>query len=230
MTEVQTTAMPAASLWERELCGLRCVCRDAPQPGRSPGILFLHGAGTRGSMDALTHHVLLREASPRLSRFALVMPLLCGNTWFDVFEHLMRLAAHVVEAVSCDSDRLILMGNSMGGFGAWQLGMACPERFAAMVPLCGGGQDWTAARLRGTPVWAFHGALDKTVDPFYSRRMVDAVNTSGGQAKLTLYPDLAHDCWSRAFADDELFLWMENQRRVGEKAAHDRAHEGAAFG
>ena len=219
-----------AEMVERELCGLRCLIRRAPEPGRSPSILFLHGAGTRGRMDILSHHALLKGASPLLRDFGLVMPLLCGNTWLDVFEHLMRLAACAAEAVDGDPDRLVLMGNSMGGFGTWQLGVTCPECFAALVPMCGGGQDWNADRLSQTPVWAFHGALDDTVDPFYSRKMVESVNASGGQAKLTIYPDLAHNCWSRTFASDELFRWLEGQRRSAAKAQEARTHAGSAFG
>ena len=217
-------------LTEIELCGLRCLLRGAPQPGLSPGILFLHGAGSRNSMDTLAHHSLLTESSPLLSRFGLLMPLLEGNTWFDVFEHLIRLSACAAEAIGCDPDRLALLGVSMGGFGAWQLAMSSPDPFSALVPLCGGGQAWNAARLKNIPVWAFHGALDQTVSPLCSQMMTEAVNASGGSARLTLYPDCSHNCWSRAFADDELYAWMGAQRRRLLDGPAPQTHKGSAFG
>ena len=215
---------------EITLCGLRCLIRYAQDPGRSPGILFLHGAGSRNSMETLKNHSLLCEGSDKLRAFGLLMPLLEGDTWFDVFEHLIGLAECAAGAMQCDPDRMSLMGVSMGGFGAWQLGMSCPEHFAALVPLCGGGQDWNAARLKQVPVWAFHGALDTTVDPAYSGRMVQSLQRAGGDVRLTLYPDLAHNCWSRTFADDGLFGWLEAARRAGVQASADEAHRGSAFG
>lgn len=85
--------------------------------------------------------------------------------------------------------------------------------FAALVPVCGGGMYWNAARLKNIPIRAFHGALDTTVLPEESVHMVAAVNNSGGKAELTVYPDMAHNSWERAFADDEMWKWMLSQKR-----------------
>lgn len=85
--------------------------------------------------------------------------------------------------------------------------------FAALVPVCGGGMYWNAARLKDIPIRAFHGALDTTVLPEESVHMVAAVNNNGGKAELTVYPDMAHNSWERAFADDEMWKWMFSQKR-----------------
>ena len=78
----------------------------------------------------------------------------------------------------------------MGAYAAWQLAMTKPDMFAALVPVCGGGMYWNAARLKNIPIRAFHGALDTTVLPEESVHMVAAVNNSGGKAELTVYPDI----------------------------------------
>jgi pimeloyl-ACP methyl ester carboxylesterase len=56
-----------------------------------------------------------------------------------------------------------LTGLSMGGYGTWALAAAHPERFAAIAPVCGGGNPRDVARIRDLPFWVFHGAKDSTV-------------------------------------------------------------------
>lgn len=96
----------------------------------------------------------------------------------------------------------------MGGYGAWMLAMAKPEWFAALVPVCGGGMTWNASKLKNVPVWAFHGMLDDTVPVYESINMINAVNRSGGDAKLTLYPDVIHNSWEKAYTTPELYDWL----------------------
>ena len=130
-------------LIEREICGLTCLCHEAPEKGVSPGILFLHGAGSRNNMEQLRKNPFFTAVSQQIADFAIIAPLLTGNTWYDVFEHLIALGRCAAQEMNCDPDRLTLMGTSMGGFGSWQLAMSIPEPFCALVPLCGGGTDWS---------------------------------------------------------------------------------------
>jgi predicted peptidase len=96
----------------------------------------------------------------------------------------------------------------MGGYGTWQLAVSVPDAFAAMIPVCGGGMYWDAGRLKKIPIWAFHGALDKTVLPEESLKMVAAVNGKGGKAKLTIYPNNAHDAWTDTYSNPEVYAWL----------------------
>ena len=96
----------------------------------------------------------------------------------------------------------------MGGYGTWSLALAQPERFAAIVPICGGGKPYLARRLKGLPVWVFHGAQDKTVPPEESEKMVAAIERSGGSPRLTIYPDAGHDSWTRTYDNPELYEWL----------------------
>ncbi|MBQ3506514.1 MAG: hypothetical protein IJA89_07075, partial [Clostridia bacterium] len=95
-----------------------------------------------------------------------------------------------------------------GGYTTWQMAMTHPEWFAAIVPICGGGMYWNAARLKDMGVWAFHGADDKTVLPEESEKMVNRVNVCGGNAKLTVYEGVAHNAWTPAFQTKELWDWL----------------------
>ena len=181
-----------------------------------PVLLFLHGAGTRGTdITALEQNVLFTD-SEVVDRypFVTVAPLCHGNSWFDHFETLRRFVLAILEMPYTDSERVYVIGNSMGGYGTWALGMSMPECFAAIVPICGGGMYWNAEQLKHTPVWAFHGALDETVYPEESKKMVDAVNLFGGKAKLTIYPDCQHHSWEPAFKMPELYEWLLEQKNT----------------
>lgn len=112
-----------------------------------------------------------------------------------------------------DRRRIYLTGASMGGMGTWMWGVASPERFAALAPLCGIGVPWYAFRLKDTPVWAFHGDQDGVIRVEESIWMTEAVNRFGGNARLTVYEGVGHDCWLQAYHDPELYEWMLAQRK-----------------
>ena len=216
---------------EASFCGLRCLVRypDGFDPIRpSPALLFLHGAGTRGTDMALLRGNPFFEEIEKLDvfPFVVVAPLCHENTWFEVWERLMALAKHTAALPWVDGQRLYLMGASMGGYGSWQLAMSLPELFAAMVPICGGGMFWNAGRLVNVPVWAFHGALDPVIPAEESRRMVDAVNQAGGSARLTVYPQREHNAWSDTYSDPEVYRWLLQHRREN-TAVKDTGYHGS---
>jgi len=188
---------------------------------RPPLILFLHGAGERG--DDLS--MVKRHGVPKLAEedpsfpFAVVSPQ-CppGGLWHLYLKTLGALLDDIALRCAVDEDRIYLTGLSMGGYGTWHLAARYPDRFAAIAPVCGGGLESLGfpakvRALRGVPVWAFHGALDPIVPVEETQRLVDALRASGGDVRLTIYPDLGHDSWTRTYADPRLFEWMLAQRR-----------------
>ena len=179
-----------------------------------PLLLFLHGAGERGGDLALVRlHGPPREAERgRLLPFLLLAPQCpAGKVW-----EVPRLAAlldHAEARWPLDRDRVVVTGLSMGGFGTWALAQAWPERLAAIVPICGGGDPRLARRLLDLPTWAFHGARDPTVPLEQSVRMVRAIEKLGGEARFTVDQHAEHDCWTKAYGDDALWTWMAARRR-----------------
>jgi predicted peptidase len=182
---------------------------------RWPLILFLHGAGEAG--DDLE---LVKELGPpRLVEelagfpFVLVSPQCPPDTWWR--HHLETLGALLdeIEAhLRIDPARIYLTGASVGGYGTWMLAMRYPERFAAIVPVCGGGNPLHVHRLRDVPVWAFHGALDPIVPMNESEKMVSALRDAGGDVRYTVYPEVEHDAWTLAYAEPALYDWMLSHR------------------
>ena len=101
----------------------------------------------------------------------------------------------------------------MGGFGSWYAAAMPGSRFAAVAPVCGGGDpDW-ANRYVGMPVWAFHGGEDRLVPASRSREIIEAIRAAGGEPKYTEYPAVGHDSWTQTYADDVFYNWLFAQRR-----------------
>ncbi len=181
-----------------------------------PVIIFLHGAGTRGNDISKLMTNPYFEITDTLVDFPFVTvaPLCRTDTWFDCFEDLKRLVLEIVNQEYTNKKKIYLMGASMGGYAAWQLGMSMPEIFAAMVPICGGGMYWNAGRLVHVPVWAFHGAKDVTVFPEETVKMVEGVIQAGGNAKMTIYPENGHDAWSDTYRDYEVYKWLLSKEKI----------------
>ena len=198
-----------------------------------PVILFLHGAGTCSSdITVLKNNSFWRNSSAFLDLdFITVAPLCERETWCDHFETLVRFVKALLAAPFVDPERLSLTGNSMGGYGTWQLAISHPECFSAIAPLCGGGMYWDAGRLVNVPVWAFHGEKDSLVLPRESKIMVERVNNCGGNAKLTLYPEAGHDCWTPTYQSRALYEWLLSHKNQNAKALVNEYEAGsAAFG
>lgn len=188
-----------------------------------PIIIFLHGAGSRGDdINILSDNPYFKITDKHSDfPFISIAPQCFANTWFDIFEQLKRLICKIAGEDFADAERIYLMGASMGGYASWQAAMSMPDMFAAVVPICGGGMYWNAPRLINTPIWAFHGAKDPVVKVEESIKMVDAVNNSGGNARVTVYPDNLHDAWSDTYNNEEVFKWLLGNKNENVKTITD---------
>jgi len=181
---------------------------------RWPLILFLHGAGERGdNLEMVKVHgppkiVQTRKDFP----FIVVSPQCRPNEWWSPIE-LLALLDDVCAKYRVDQDRIYLTGLSMGGFGTWQLAIRNPERFAAIAPICGGGDPDDVDPIRNLPTWIFHGGKDPLVPVKRSDEMADALKKTGGRVRYTVYPDAGHDSWTDTYANQNLYDWFLKQRR-----------------
>ena len=129
---------------------------------------------------------------------------------------LIELIEKVEKEFPIDPDRIYVTGLSMGGYGTWDLIARFPDKFAAAIPICGGGDPQTAMRTKHIPQWAFHGALDEVVSPQNSRVMVKALQDAGARPGYTEYPDVQHDSWVYAYREPHLLPWLFDQH-LGKK-------------
>ena len=182
---------------------------------RWPLILFLHGSGERGHDPALLKTLGIPkvvETQPDFPFVSVSPQCQAGSFWNTVL--LRTTLGEVLKHYRIDPKRIYLTGVSMGGYAAWKLAIEEPVRFAALVPVCGGGEPQEACRIKHIPVWAFHGARDTVVPLSESQRMVDALEACGGQVRFTIYPDAGHDAWTAAYANPELYTWLRSHART----------------
>lgn len=188
--------------------------KDYESREKWPLIVFLHGAGERGSdISVVKKHgpPKLIEAGQELP--AIVLSPQCPDRGFWQPESLAKLIAEISGKYKVDPDRVVLTGLSMGGYGTFALAAAHPELFAAIAPICGGGDPKTAERLKGLPAWVFHGAKDNVVALENSEKMVDALKAIGADVQFTVYPDAEHDSWTETYANPKVLEWLLAQRR-----------------
>ena len=186
---------------------------DAEPDRRWPLLVFLHGAGERGDSLALVAvHGPEKERRAGLELpFVIVSPQVpAGGRWT-----VGRVAAAMDAAEAAyrvDPDRVYVTGLSMGGYGTWEAVERMPERIAAAVTICGGGNPIGIAAARDVPVWNVHGALDRVVPLAASEVMVQRLRAAGGTVRHTVYPDAGHDAWTRTYADPEVYEWLLSHR------------------
>lgn len=210
------------------------------QAGKTwPVILFLHGSGERGTdpwkvakhgppkllqpdapapADESAEARAQRQAAARAlaDNFIVVSPQCPLNVWWDD-DAVGALLDEIAARHKVDATRVYLTGLSMGGYGTWSYAMKNPGRFAAIVPICGGGEPGTVRRmarlkkaeLARLPVWVFHGAKDPTVPLDESQQMVDALKKAGvAEVRFTVYPEAKHDSWTETYQNPELYSWL----------------------
>lgn len=216
--------------------------KDFDESRQYPVILFLHGAGERGSDNEkqLTHgsrlftEPLNREAFP-----AIVLIPQCpeGDYWAQVevdrssypvslkfdyqkgptrpMELVMALLKEYLQSPFTDSDRVYVMGLSMGGMGTFEILYRMPDTFAAGVPICGGGDpESVGAYAANTPLRVYHGAVDQVVAARQSMEMVQALMDAGAHPGFTMYDRVNHNSWDYAFAEADLIPWLFSHRKA----------------
>ena len=199
-------------------------------------ILFLHGAGERGSDNQrqLLHPDVLNfvtaKQAARNPAFLVAPQCPAGQKWVNVNwwqkphhktpkepAESMRLTLELMDALEkefpIDADRVYVTGLSMGGYGTLDALVRRPGYWAAAVPLCGGADDARAKDFAQVPIWVFHGSKDGAVPVERSRSIVEALKKAGGSPKYTEYEGAGHGIWKRAYAEPELAEWLFGQRR-----------------
>jgi|AntRauTorckE6833_2_1112554.scaffolds.fasta_scaffold11351_2 predicted peptidase len=199
-----------------------------------PLVLFLHGSGERGDNNKaqLKHGAkdILKNAEQLDDPVFLIAPQCPNGRWWAepqedrkrladakgpnaLLDALLELVDQTASEQAVDPDRIYITGLSMGGFGTWSVLARKPEVFAAAIPICGAGDPETVGAFKDLPIRIFHGANDDVVPPAGSQLMFDALKQAGSDAKLTLYPGVGHNSWTRTYNDKEVIRWLLAQTR-----------------
>jgi len=184
-----------------------------------PLVLFLHGAGETGNDGQKQSYVGLGPVARMQAKtfpFFILLPQSQERSWQADGKDAQRALAMLAEVqknYKIDDKRLYLTGLSMGGFGTWSLAEKYPDRWAAIVPVCGGGDPDKAKDIKDIPCWIFHGDADTAVPVDRSRKMFQALQDAGGKPKYTEYAGIGHNSWEMAYNTPELYEWMLQQHK-----------------
>ncbi len=180
---------------------------------RYPLILFLHGAGERGTdLARVRNNLVVKHVRGNDLPFIVVSPQCPPGEWWSSVV-LDALLTQIGQTYCVDPDRIYITGLSMGGFGTWDMIVRYPDRFAAAIPVCGIGDRRDMGRISDLPVWVFHGDADDTVPIEPGIQAVEALRAAGGRVRFTIYPGVGHDSWTPTYTNPEIYSWLLKQKR-----------------
>ncbi|WP_206170827.1 prolyl oligopeptidase family serine peptidase [Phragmitibacter flavus] len=188
---------------------------EADEAKKWPLLVFLHGAGERGSdLELLKKHgpPKLLAAGKKLEAIVVCPQVPAGEAWNP--HGVKALVDKLVKEFRVDESRVYLTGISMGGFGTWETILEYPETFAAAAPGCGGAGIGILKfdRIKELPLWIFHGEADTVVPVAYTTSAQVRLKDSKG-LKVTIYPGVGHDSWTQTYDNPEFWAWIFAQKR-----------------
>lgn len=197
-----------------------------------PLVIFLHGAGERGSDNKkqlkwgvqnfasdqnmkLHPSIIIAPQCPEKSNWCNYSKsnVVYQSSPTKTMKLVIELIHHAIETLPVDTNRIYITGLSMGGFGTFDAICRYPDLFAAAVPVCGGGDINKASTIAHIPIWIFHGAMDATIDPILSQNMIEALTKTGAHPGYTQYPEVGHFSWISAYSDMMMMDWLYRQHK-----------------
>jgi len=184
-----------------------------------PLIIYLHGSSCKGNnLERLKKYGPPFYLERGMDVDAIVISPQCpsnknwtAGAWFESFYKELK------DKYNIDPSRVYLTGMSLGGFGTWDIASRYPEYFAAIMPLCGGGQTRMVETLKDIPTWVFHGEVDKKVSLKRSEQMVGALNNIGSRPKFSVLKGQGHGI-QKVYSDQTIYKWLLSQH----KQAYDK--------
>lgn len=181
---------------------------------KKPLLIFLHGSGEKGTdLEKVKAHGPLKYIQTQPLDAYILAPQCPNHVYWDS-ESLYQLIQKIIKENAIDTSRIYLTGLSMGGWGAWNLAMAHPELFAALVPIAGFVDRVPMienCKIADIPTRIFHGLLDDVVDVDYSIQIYKKLKPCSKDIELTIFDDADHDSWSRVYADPKMYEWLFKQ-------------------
>ena len=175
-----------------------------------PLVIFLHGKSLCGhDLNRVKRYGTIAAIEMGMKLDAIVLaPQNPGGSWKP--ERLMNIVEWVKKHCTVDTNRIYVLGMSLGGYGTINFAGTYPDRIAAAMALCGGGTLRDYCGLNQMPLWILHGTNDRAVKISASQHVVDAMNACGNGERLiwTRLAGMDHGSLARAFYLPETYQWL----------------------
>ncbi|MDR3198693.1 MAG: prolyl oligopeptidase family serine peptidase [Planctomycetaceae bacterium] len=196
--------------------------------GKQPLLIYLHGTGESGKdINTLKNkdpyflsQKIFKDQETALFPFICVTPVCDTKRWepYRVIAMLDQVLSETKYRFQIDPSRIYLTGYSMGGFGTFETAMEYPERFAAIVPVAGGGEPDRAIKLQHVATWVFHGDNDQTVPLASSDLVVKSMQKLNHRnVRLTTIKDGGHGIAEKVYSRSELYSWLLRQKLFNDR-------------
>lgn len=183
---------------------------DTNSSQKKPLIVFLHGQSLCGqNMNNLLKYGTIDAIRRGRDIDAYVIaPLNPRGRWVPA--KILELVDWSIKNHPVDSCRVYVLGMSLGGFGTINVASAYPDRFAAAMALCGGGNDPNYPNLCEIPLWILHGTSDKAIKIKDSDEIANGIRKEC-DAKRLIYDRLKgknHSILARIFYMPQTYQWL----------------------
>jgi predicted esterase len=179
-----------------------------------PLLMYLHGMGNNYTVYLDWYNSDFQSENPCFV-FTPKTPVTWADWsgWWEQLTEPMMAALHVMDSLisvySVDTSRLYVYGISMGGEGTFDLLHKFPNKFAAAMSVCGGGQSFWAENISKTPFWMFHGGADNINPPKLTEQVYnELVKIGANKMRYKKYPDYGHAIWDVAASEPSWHDWM----------------------
>ncbi len=188
------------------------------EPKEYPLVIYLHGGSQKGNdLNKLKTYGLPYLVDKGMNfDFIIASPQCPDNKYWSTDNWFDSLFINIKSKYRIDTSRIYLTGISMGGYGVFITAMDFPDKFAALLPLCGGCNDSDTNRicnLKDIPIWAFHGTADDKIPIKETERIVDALEKCGSNVKFTQIENEGHYIQYLYETNPEIYNWMLQQRK-----------------
>ena len=178
-----------------------------------PLVLFLHGAGERGTnLDLVKKHGIPKRIHDGAKfPFITIAPQCAEGIWWSNKQKLVllgKLLQDLISELRVDKNRIYGTGLSMGGYGILDLASNYPTLFAALIPICGGTILNQIKNLVKIPIWMFHGEKDDVIPVESSILIYQYLNKKNKNTLLTVYPNITHDSWTKTYENEKIYDWL----------------------
>jgi len=153
---------------------------------KMPLIVFLHGRSLSGTdINRVKRYGALKGVEKGLDIPAyLVAPQLPSGPWNA--DKVDEIVSYMIKTYNIDEDRIYVTGMSLGSYGTMKYVGEYPDRIAAAVSICGGGDVQDACNLAQVPIKVIHGDKDFIVPLSESQKIVNAIKKCNKQAPVEL--------------------------------------------
>ena len=186
-----------------------------------PVLVFLHGRSLSGTdIERVRKYGVIHEIDKGRNVPAIVIaPQLPNGPWNP--SKVDQIVESVIAKYNADRTRLYVAGMSLGGYGTLHYCGTFPDKVAAAVALCGGGNEKDAKNLAKVPLWIQHGDRDRAVPKSESDKIVAAIKrVNGKNVTYTVVKGADHGALERVFRSDEMYNWLFKHVKKEESSSH----------